>query len=67
LTQNAGKKLTHPDHIATIGIVKFSKEVAKMIRKTHGGVRPTLLTKGSQRGQTYTFDKIFPEHTEDTG
>jgi len=32
LTAKAGKKLTHPNHIATIGIAKITKEVADMIR-----------------------------------
>ena len=32
MTENAGKKLTHPEQEATIGIVKIAKEVAKMIR-----------------------------------
>ncbi len=32
MTKNAGKKLTHPEQEATIGIVKIAKEVAYMIR-----------------------------------
>ena len=32
MTEKAGKKLTHPDHLATIGIDKITKEVAEMIR-----------------------------------
>ena len=45
----AGKKLTHPNHIATIGIAKITKEVADMIRSG-------LILMGRLTSQSYILN-----------
>ena len=56
MTEKAGKKLTHPNHIATIGIVNIAKEVAEMIRS--GLI--LMIRREALSGQTaYAIGKKF--------